>query len=239
MIAPENPSLVPVDDRGPRLERVLAHNDSELMLRRVRPNDPLRASAESIKKATEWGIALGQQILATNRKAGPPPVPLNQVVANVAKVLRPAVGDRIELVTRLDADATESADRQAPTVLVVEDERDVRELICEILQFEKYTVLDARDRDAALTVVESHAGPIDLLITDIVLPGVGGDDLAQRVVAARPGTRVVYVSGHLEAAALPPAQRLGPLLSKPITVAALAQTVREALNGRAVRPATD
>src|SRR2546422_5256473 len=75
---------------------------SELMLRRLRPNDPLRSNAESIKKTTEWGIALAQQILMTSRDPGPALIAVNQVVANVAKVLQPAVGDQITLVTRLD-----------------------------------------------------------------------------------------------------------------------------------------
>ena len=138
-------------------------------------------------------------------------------------------------------DETEGADREASaasvggarTVLVVEDEADVRELIREVLQFEQYAVLEACDPEVALGIVERHEGPIDLLITDLVLPGAGGDDLAQRVVDARPGTKVIYVSGYLEADVPPPGARLGPLLSKPFTIGALTQTVRVVLNGTA------
>src|SRR2546425_1919962 len=135
-------------------------------------------------------------------------------------------------------DATGGAERPssagaaggARTVLVVEDEPDVRDLIREILQFEQYAVLEASDREAALAIVGRHEGPIDLLITDLVLPGAGGDDVAQRVVAARPGIKVIYVSGYLEADVPPPALSLGPLLPKPFTIGALIQTVREVLN---------
>src|SRR5207245_8942589 len=84
----------------------------------------------------------------------------------------------------------------ARTVLVVEDEPDVRDLIRDILQFEQYAVLEASDREAALAIVTRHEGPIDRLITDLVLPGAGGDEVAQRVVAARPGIKVISVSGY-------------------------------------------
>jgi two-component system, cell cycle sensor histidine kinase and response regulator CckA len=119
----------------------------------------------------------------------------------------------------------------ARTVLVVEDEPEVRELIREVLQFEKYTVLEAAEGEGALTLVEGHEGPIDLLITDIVLPGTAGDELAQSVVAARPGIKVIYVSGYLEADDPAPARRFGPLLSKPFTIATLIRTVHDVLNG--------
>jgi len=113
MITPESPSLLPVDNEHlRRIASGFAHDFnnllaviagySELMLRRLRPNDPLRSNAESIKKTTEWGIALAQQILMTSRDPGPALIAVNQVVANVAKVLQPAVGDHITLVTRLD-----------------------------------------------------------------------------------------------------------------------------------------
>src|SRR5207245_8996340 len=84
----------------------------------------------------------------------------------------------------------------ARTVLVVEDEPDVRDLIRDILQFEQYAVLEASDREAALAIVTRHEGPIDRLITDLVLPGAGGDAVARRVVAARPGRKVISVSGY-------------------------------------------
>lgn len=378
-MTPENASL-PANEQT-RLEEALADNEnlrrmassfahdfnnllavitgySELMLRKLRPNDPLRPSAESIKKATEWGIALAQQILAASRKqgTGSPSVSLNQAVTNVTRVLQPALGERIELVTRLDPvagwvainqgqlgqvvmnlvvnardampeggrlvvetaaagaevvlsvsdtgvgmddetrsrlfepyyttkepgkgmglglatvydvvtqsggrievasepgqgstfmiflprveDDAEGAKGSAPgapaavkpmTVLVVEDEAEVRELIREILQFDRHVVLEARDREEALALDERHKGPIDLLIADVVLPGSITDDLVRRITASRPGIRVLYVSGYLDdTEEIESIARVGPIIQKPFTVAVLAQAVREVLIG--------
>ena len=79
---------------------------TEMILRRLRPDDPLRRNAEAIKRATKWGAALAQQILAGSRRPAPPPTPvdLNQLVGNVARVLQPLLGENIELVTRLDGE---------------------------------------------------------------------------------------------------------------------------------------
>src|SRR4029434_11084614 len=77
---------------------------TEMMLRRLRPDDPLRRNAEAIQRATEWGAALAQHVLVGRH---PPastltPVDLNQLVGNVARVLQPLLGENIELVTQLD-----------------------------------------------------------------------------------------------------------------------------------------
>src|SRR5262249_52880938 len=76
---------------------------TEMMLKRLRADDPLRRNAEAIKRATEWGTALAQQILSGSRRTLPAPVPvdLNQLVGNVTRVLQPLLGESIELVTRL------------------------------------------------------------------------------------------------------------------------------------------
>src|SRR5881397_1550791 len=77
---------------------------TEIMLRRLRQDDPLRRNAAAIKRATEWGAALAQQILAGSRRPpAPTPVDLNQLVGNVTRVLQPLLGDNIELLTRLDS----------------------------------------------------------------------------------------------------------------------------------------
>ena len=76
---------------------------TELMLRRLRPDDPMRRNAEAIKRAAEWGAALAQQVLAGSRQPPltPSPMDLNQLVTNVTRVLQPVLGDNIELTTRL------------------------------------------------------------------------------------------------------------------------------------------
>ena len=89
--------------------------------------------------------------------------------------------------------------RGSATVLVVEDEPAVREIAVEILGDLGYRVLSAGDGEEALRVFGAHAAVIDLLLTDVVLPGpLRGRDVAERIVAVRPDVRVLYMSGYTE-----------------------------------------
>jgi two-component system cell cycle sensor histidine kinase/response regulator CckA len=326
---------------------------AEMMLRRLRPDDPLRRNAEAIKRATEWGAALAQQILAGSRRppAAPTPVDLNQLVGNVTRVLQPLLGDNIELVARLESglglvsanphqvgqvimnlvvnarDAMPQGGRltietanvsqvvmlavsdtgcgmdnetrarlfepyfttkepgrgtgvglatvydvvthlggqisvmsdagagstfkiylprvpetappaEAPvtppgasapadskTVLVVENEREVRDLIREILQLQNYVVLEASDRDEALALSSQHAGRIDLMVVDVGMPPSFADEWITRVRATRPDVRVLYVSGYLAEAGSVEAPKLGLLLQKPFTMGAFTKAI--------------
>jgi CheY-like chemotaxis protein len=116
------------------------------------------------------------------------------------------------------------------TILLVEDEDVVRELVCEILESNGYTVLEARDGEAALDIFRGHEGPIDLLLTDVVMPRMGGRDLAERVTAQRPDVRVLFMSGYASSAvgSLAPG---AAFVQKPFSTAALAERVREVLDG--------
>jgi len=327
---------------------------TEMMLKRLRADDPLRRNAEAIKRATEWGSALAQQILSGSRRAAPAPVPvdLNQLVGNVTRVLQPLLGEAIELVTRLSPslarvsanphrigqvimnlvvnarDAMPSGGRltietsnvgqtvmlavgdtgsgmddetrarlfepyfttkepgrgsglglatvydvvtqcggqisvtsdagagstfkiylprvpettapaetpaappmpaapvpEVRTVLVVENEREVRDLIREILQLQNYVVLEAGDRDEALAFSEQHAGRIDLMVVDVGIPPSFADEWVVRVRASRPEIKVLYVSGYLSETASFDAPKLGPLLQKPFTVGAFTKAI--------------
>jgi CheY-like chemotaxis protein len=330
---------------------------TEMILRRLRPDDPLRRNAEAIKRATEWGAALAQQILAGSRRppAAPTPVDLNQLVGNVTRVLQPLLGDTIELVARLesglglvsanphqigqvimnlvvnardampqggrltietanvsqvvmlavsdtgcgmdnetrarlfepyfttkepgrgtgvglatvydvvthlggqisvmsdagagstfkiylprvpepaptvDAPAVPSvgAPADSKTVLVVENEREVRDLIREILQMQSYVVLEASDRDEALALSTQHAGRIDLMVVDVGMPPSSADDWITRVRATRPEVRVLYVSGYLAETGSVNAPKLGLLLQKPFTVGAFTKAIGMVMN---------
>ncbi len=86
--------------------------------------------------------------------------------------------------------------RGAGTILVVEDEEPVRALLCRILQGAGYTVLAAGAGEDALGVEAAHSGPIDLLFTDVILPGMSGRDLAERLKSHRPRMPVLYASGY-------------------------------------------
>ena len=126
------------------------------------------------------------------------------------------------------------------TVLVVEDEEIVRSLVREMLESRGYTVVDARDGAEALALLSNRQAPVDLLVTDMVMPRMSGRELARRASELRPELSVLLVSGY----AGDTATSQGPLepgtafLEKPFTAVELAQKVRGVLDSRArARPA--
>ena len=84
------------------------------------------------------------------------------------------------------------------TVLVVEDESELRDLATEILGLAGYSVLSAGSPGEALEIARRHAGPIHLLLTDVVMPAMSGRDLADRLVQSRPGLKILYMSGYTD-----------------------------------------
>jgi two-component system, cell cycle sensor histidine kinase and response regulator CckA len=115
-------------------------------------------------------------------------------------------------------------------VLLVEDDEALRQLIAELLSENGYDVLVAEEPANALRIAERHEGAIHLLLTDVVMPQMHGQDLARQVQERRPDLRVLYMSGYsndsiprgeIDSGAL--------LISKPFTQEALSQKVREAL----------
>jgi two-component system, cell cycle sensor histidine kinase and response regulator CckA len=117
------------------------------------------------------------------------------------------------------------------TILVVEDEEDVRELARDVLEMNGYAVLEALDVDDAVRLARTHPGPIDLLITDVVMPGASGPELARRLRAHRPDLRVLCMSGYPESAdrRIEGEARWNAWLEKPFTHAGLMQKVRDCL----------
>jgi two-component system, cell cycle sensor histidine kinase and response regulator CckA len=124
--------------------------------------------------------------------------------------------------------------RGTETILLVEDVDGVRDLVRDMLTEWGYAVLEASNGEEALARAAKHDGPIHLLLTDIVMPKMGGLDLARRLGEARPGLRVLYMSGYADHAGLPvePAPGTG-FLAKPVKAGVLAHTVRELLDGPA------
>ena len=117
------------------------------------------------------------------------------------------------------------------TILLVEDEAEVRNLAARILSNLGYHVLQSAHGEEALSVAERHTGPIDLLLTDVIMPGMTGRDLAERIKVARPETKVLYMSGY-SGNALTSRGILDPdilYIPKPFTESALAGTVSRAL----------
>jgi two-component system cell cycle sensor histidine kinase/response regulator CckA len=136
------------------------------------------------------------------------------------------------VATRPSRSGDRTAPRGAETVLLVEDEEGVRALTRHVLAAAGYAVLEAADGDEALDIAAGHAGPIHLLMTDVVMPGLGGRELADRVLALHPAAKVLYVSGYTDDAVV----RHGVLeedvqfLQKPFSPGMLAIKVREVLD---------
>ncbi len=115
------------------------------------------------------------------------------------------------------------------TVLVVEDETDVRALVRRVLQRHGYQVIEASDGEEALARARAHEGPIHLLLADVVLPGIGGPELARRLMPERPEMKCIYMSGYIDMPRSLASDGLR-LLHKPFSTAALTRMVRGLLD---------
>jgi CheY-like chemotaxis protein len=126
----------------------------------------------------------------------------------------------------------EAAVDAAPTILLVEDDHDVRSYVVEILRDQHYRVLEAHDADSALGLIDRNDVRVDLLLTDLVLPGMNGDQLAEQVVARQPKARVLVMTGYSPEAIGKqwPVDGSIELLQKPLTQDILEQKVRAVLN---------
>jgi two-component system, cell cycle sensor histidine kinase and response regulator CckA len=117
------------------------------------------------------------------------------------------------------------------TVLLVEDEESVRQLVRDTLAAKGYRVLEAENGEAGIAAAAQHKGKINLVITDVVMPGMGGRELVKQLVQLRPGTRVLYLSGYTEDSILNEGtiERDAAFLQKPFTLQNLSRKVREVL----------
>jgi PAS domain S-box-containing protein len=139
----------------------------------------------------------------------------------------------VEPATAIRPRAPQSAlERGTETILLVEDEAQVRAIVARMLAAQGYTVMQAAHGAAALELLESATAPIDLLLTDLIMPHMGGRELAERVRELRPQLKVLFTSGYTEDVIVQ--NRLLDhhivLLHKPFTRAALAAKVRETLD---------
>ena len=117
------------------------------------------------------------------------------------------------------------------TILLVEDEIGLRRLMQRTLEQYGYTVLNAQTAGDAISIAGRHAGRIDLLVSDVIMPELSGPDLAQRIVKLRPSIKVLYVSGYASQA-VQGAASVSPnanFLPKPFAPRLLATKVRECL----------
>lgn len=121
------------------------------------------------------------------------------------------------------------------TILFVEDEDSVRELVREYLAAAGYRILEAADGEQALQIASAHSGPIHLLVTDVVMPHLSGRELAARLSPSRPDLKVLFISGYTDDSIFRSGVLDGGMafLQKPFNLKSLAQRVREVLDGRA------
>ena len=117
------------------------------------------------------------------------------------------------------------------TVLLVEDEESVRQLVRETLASRGYHVIEAENGQSGLALANAHAGSIDLIITDVVMPGMSGRELADQLVAKRPEIKVLYLSGYTEDTIVSEGtiESGKAFLQKPFTLHSLSRKVREVL----------
>jgi PAS domain S-box-containing protein len=148
------------------------------------------------------------------------------------RIYLPRVEDALEPAGPVGVSSSHSGGSE--TVLLVEDEESVRQLVRETLESKGYKVLGADNGEAALQIVAGYSGKIDILITDVVMPGMGGRELSARLCASCPQTKVLYLSGYTEDAIVHEGV-LDPdtaFLQKPFTLHMLTRKVREVLGER-------
>jgi len=148
------------------------------------------------------------------------------------KIYFPQVDSTREAVGPEPAVVTARAEQALETILLVEDETSLRTLSCQYLQNQGYTVLEASDGAAAVAICGTHPGPIHLLLTDVIMPGINGRELARRICEMRQETKVLFMSGYSENAVAQDGlvEEEITLLQKPFALSALGFKVREKLS---------
>jgi CheY-like chemotaxis protein len=146
------------------------------------------------------------------------------------KIYLPCVA---EVETNLPAPVSAASPGGSEGILLVEDNQSVRELAAAYLQGLGYRVLTAHDGSVALRLMETHSGDVDLLLSDIMMPNMGGRELVRELKKSRPSLKVVFVSGYVghEAGQQDLSFPDAAFLAKPFSMQTLARTVRHALDG--------
>lgn len=185
---------------------------TDLSLRRVSLEDPLRRNLEETRKAAERAASLVRQL------------------RTVFRDYLPRLDDEDMTNEELPQELIEPQGLE--TILLVEDEEVVRGLIKRILVQAGYTVLDADGGMEAIRLCCAHPGPIELLLTDLVLPEISGKEVAQCIMDLRPAIRILYMSGYTDEALI---QNVVPdesveFIQKPFSWVGLTRKVRQVLD---------
>jgi CheY-like chemotaxis protein len=122
--------------------------------------------------------------------------------------------------------------RGVETVLIVEDDKEVRKIAVRILENQGYKVLEASQGSEALSLCKEHRKPIHLMLVDVVMPGLDGRELAERVKSLHPGMKVLYMSGYTDNAIIHHGvlEKGMNYIQKPFTLEGLGRKIREVLD---------
>jgi two-component system, cell cycle sensor histidine kinase and response regulator CckA len=181
------------------------------------------------EKGKGTGLGLSTVYGIVKQSGGYVMVQSDKGVGTIFNIYLPRVDAAVDLDT---APVTRVAEGGSETVLLVEDEESVRQLVRETLETRGYHVLEAENGNAGLEVAAGFSGKIDLVITDVVMPGISGRELAQELLKLRPGIKVLYLSGYTEDTFMSegPMERGTAFLQKPFTLQNLSRKVREVLS---------
>ncbi len=175
------------------------------------------------------GLGLSTVLALVEQSGGYVTVDSTLGVGTIVTTYWPRVDEAIESVAARSSVPTIEG---TETILLVEDETAVRLFIGKALERYGYRILSARDAEEAMTVEERYTGTIDLLVTDMIMPGLGGPELVQQIVRRRPAIRVLFMSGYAsrEAVDHDVSAHLAQFIQKPFTPETLARSVRERLD---------
>jgi two-component system, cell cycle sensor histidine kinase and response regulator CckA len=151
------------------------------------------------------------------------------------KVYLPRVNEALDVVPPPPPLAEPT--RGSETILLVEDEAPLRKVVQQILVRQGYVVLAANGGEEGLALAHAHSGAIDLIATDVVMPGLGGRELVDRLLALHPEAGVLFMSGYTDDAVVHHGilERGTAFLQKPFSAAVLARKVREVLDNSGSR----
>jgi CheY-like chemotaxis protein len=154
------------------------------------------------------------------------------------EILLPCAADTPDISAPRSVEVSERGGTE--TILLVEDDEQVRTVAHEILRRNGYVVLEARDADEALAVSSEHPGTIDLLLTDVVMPKMNGRELARKLASLRSDTRVLFMSGYTSGVIVQRdiVEAGVSLVQKPFTPDVLLKKVREVIDSRLPTSAT-
>jgi CheY-like chemotaxis protein len=193
--------------------------NTEFLLDSTSENPTSAEELREIQRAAQRASVLARRLLASSRREHFDPG------------VTPATRKRTPPRGSAQKGKTESKDRVTETVLLVEDEPAVRGLAKRVLTQHGYRVLEAADGAIALRLAAGHVGEIDLVLSDVEMPNLGGRGMVEELKELSPDMRVLFMSGYPKEEIFPePARaRRTPYLQKPFTAEALCNEVRQAL----------